>query len=161
MSYVLLSAQTQCSFAGAWGGGHAPKAFYVSSYFWDRAVEAGQSYLLLCPLFRICCCFLCSSLAACLSHSNILSLLQSLKNFEPTKQVGRSINTALLVSWTLFCLFIVAHNGGAPLYGFNETFRIALKPNVQLALSWHNHMLHLASDWHVKSQVRNALIPIP
>lgn len=32
--------QTQCSFAGAWGGGHAPKAFYVSSYFWDRAVEA-------------------------------------------------------------------------------------------------------------------------
>ena len=34
--------QTQCSFAGAWGGGHAPKAFYVSSYFWDRAVEAGR-----------------------------------------------------------------------------------------------------------------------
>lgn len=32
--------QTECSFAGAWGGGHAPKAFYVSSYFWDRAVEA-------------------------------------------------------------------------------------------------------------------------
>jgi apyrase len=32
--------QTACSFAGAWGGGHKPKAFYVSSYFWDRAVEA-------------------------------------------------------------------------------------------------------------------------
>ena len=41
-----IDVQTQCSFAGAWGGGHAPKAFYVSSYFWDRAVEAGQ---LCCP----------------------------------------------------------------------------------------------------------------
>ncbi len=40
-----MLVQTQCSFAGAWGGGHAPKAFYVSSYFWDRAVEAGQYYL--------------------------------------------------------------------------------------------------------------------
>ena len=34
--------QTACSFAGAWGGGHKPKAFYVSSYFWDRAAEAGE-----------------------------------------------------------------------------------------------------------------------
>ena len=40
--------QTQCSFAGAWGGGHAPKAFYVSSYFWDRAIEAGQPHFKQC-----------------------------------------------------------------------------------------------------------------
>ena len=39
---LCCAVQTQCSFAGAWGGGHAPKAFYVSSYFWDRAVEAGK-----------------------------------------------------------------------------------------------------------------------
>jgi len=37
-----------CSFAGAWRGkpaphlsGGAPRAYYVSSYFWDRAVDAG------------------------------------------------------------------------------------------------------------------------
>ncbi|KAK9843238.1 hypothetical protein WJX74_009079 [Apatococcus lobatus] len=33
--------QDQCAFNGAWGGSRQPKAFYVSSYFWDRAVEAG------------------------------------------------------------------------------------------------------------------------
>ena len=40
--HCYVGLQTECSFAGAWGGGHAPKAFYVSSYFWDRAVEAGE-----------------------------------------------------------------------------------------------------------------------
>ena len=38
----LMPLQTSCSFAGAWGGGQLPKAFYVSSYFWDRALEAGE-----------------------------------------------------------------------------------------------------------------------
>ena len=38
---VLVPLQTSCSFAGAWGGGQLPKAFYVSSYIWDRALEAG------------------------------------------------------------------------------------------------------------------------
>ena len=34
--------QTECAFNGAWGGGpRRPSAFYVSSYFWDRATEAG------------------------------------------------------------------------------------------------------------------------
>ena len=34
--------QEQCSFNGVWGGGSRhPTAFYVSSYFWDRATEAG------------------------------------------------------------------------------------------------------------------------
>ncbi|KAK9791621.1 hypothetical protein WJX73_002786 [Symbiochloris irregularis] len=33
---------TECAFNGAWGGGpKRPSAIYVSSYFWDRAVEAG------------------------------------------------------------------------------------------------------------------------
>jgi len=31
----------QCSFDGAWGGAGRPSALYVSSYFWDRAVDAG------------------------------------------------------------------------------------------------------------------------
>jgi apyrase len=31
----------QCSFGGAWGGPRIPDLFYVSSYFWDRAAEAG------------------------------------------------------------------------------------------------------------------------
>lgn len=32
----------QCAFNGAWGGGNRhPTAFYVSSYFWDRATDAG------------------------------------------------------------------------------------------------------------------------
>ena len=31
----------ECSFDGAWGGGGRPSALYVSSYFWDRAVDAG------------------------------------------------------------------------------------------------------------------------
>jgi apyrase len=33
----------QCGFAGAWGGGggDGASAFYVSSYFWDRAAQAG------------------------------------------------------------------------------------------------------------------------
>jgi apyrase len=34
-------AQDQCAFNGAWGGGAKPTAFYVSSYFWDRATDAG------------------------------------------------------------------------------------------------------------------------
>ncbi|KAL6785712.1 hypothetical protein ACKKBF_B01340 [Auxenochlorella protothecoides x Auxenochlorella symbiontica] len=33
--------QLQCSFNGAWGGGRVPSVFYISSYFWDRAVDAG------------------------------------------------------------------------------------------------------------------------
>ncbi|BDA45973.1 Apyrase 2 [Coccomyxa sp. Obi] len=33
--------QDQCAFNGAWGGGAKPTAFYVSSYFWDRATDAG------------------------------------------------------------------------------------------------------------------------
>ncbi|KAL4422474.1 hypothetical protein ABPG75_008671 [Micractinium tetrahymenae] len=33
--------QLQCTFNGAWGGPRVPKAFYVSSYFWDRATDAG------------------------------------------------------------------------------------------------------------------------
>ena len=34
--------QDQCAFNGAWGGGNRhPTAFYVSSYFWDRATDAG------------------------------------------------------------------------------------------------------------------------
>eukprot|EP00891_Asterochloris_glomerata_P009175 jgi/Astpho2/9175/fgenesh1_pm.00137_%23_2_t len=42
LGYGLMAgrAATSCSFAGAWGGGQLPKAFYVSSYFWDRALEA-------------------------------------------------------------------------------------------------------------------------
>lgn len=35
------AAQDQCAFNGAWGGGRKPTAFYVSSYFWDRATDAG------------------------------------------------------------------------------------------------------------------------
>lgn len=31
----------ECSFDGAWGGAGRPSALYVSSYFWDRAVDAG------------------------------------------------------------------------------------------------------------------------
>jgi apyrase len=33
----------ECGFAGAWGGGggDGAAAFYVSSYFWDRAAQAG------------------------------------------------------------------------------------------------------------------------
>ena len=33
--------QDQCAFNGAWGGNATPTAFYVSSYFWDRAADAG------------------------------------------------------------------------------------------------------------------------
>ncbi|KAK9807066.1 hypothetical protein WJX72_012473 [[Myrmecia] bisecta] len=33
--------QDQCAFSGVWGGSTQPKAFYVSSYFWDRAIDAG------------------------------------------------------------------------------------------------------------------------
>lgn len=33
--------QKQCSFGGAWGGPRVPSIFYVSSYFFDRAHEAG------------------------------------------------------------------------------------------------------------------------
>ena len=33
--------KTQCSFAGAWSGSRLPGVFYVSSYFWDRAADAG------------------------------------------------------------------------------------------------------------------------
>lgn len=35
--------QLQCTFNGAWGGPRVPKVFYVSSYFWDRATDAGGS----------------------------------------------------------------------------------------------------------------------
>ncbi len=38
---VLCPAQEQCAFNGAWGGSVKPTAFYVSSYFWDRATDAG------------------------------------------------------------------------------------------------------------------------
>ena len=39
---VWLFIQDQCAFNGAWGGGNRhPTAFYVSSYFWDRATDAG------------------------------------------------------------------------------------------------------------------------
>lgn len=50
-SKVVLSAlkhqaecgmpQLQCTFNGAWGGPRVPKVFYISSYFWDRAADAG------------------------------------------------------------------------------------------------------------------------
>lgn len=33
--------QPQCSFQGAWRGPRIPDVFYVSSYFWDRAADAG------------------------------------------------------------------------------------------------------------------------
>ena len=33
--------QPQCSFKGAWRGSRIPDVFYVSSYFWDRAADAG------------------------------------------------------------------------------------------------------------------------
>lgn len=33
--------QRQCSFSGAWAGPRIPGVFYVSSYFWDRAADAG------------------------------------------------------------------------------------------------------------------------
>lgn len=33
--------QLQCTFGGAWGGARVPSIFYVSSYFWDRAADAG------------------------------------------------------------------------------------------------------------------------
>lgn len=33
--------QLQCTFNGAWGGPKVPKVFYISSYFWDRASDAG------------------------------------------------------------------------------------------------------------------------
>lgn len=33
--------QPQCSFTGAWNGPRVPDIFYVSSYFWDRAADAG------------------------------------------------------------------------------------------------------------------------
>lgn len=33
--------QKQCSFSGAWAGPRIPSVFYVSSYFWDRAADAG------------------------------------------------------------------------------------------------------------------------
>ena len=33
--------QKQCSFSGAWAGPRIPGVFYVSSYFWDRAADAG------------------------------------------------------------------------------------------------------------------------
>ncbi len=38
---TLGCAQDQCAFNGAWGGTRKPTAFYVSSYFWDRATDAG------------------------------------------------------------------------------------------------------------------------
>ncbi|KDD73355.1 GDA1/CD39 nucleoside phosphatase [Helicosporidium sp. ATCC 50920] len=31
----------QCTFDGVWGGARTPQAFYISSYFWDRAADAG------------------------------------------------------------------------------------------------------------------------
>jgi hypothetical protein len=31
----------QCTFNGAWGGNRVPDVFYISSYFWDRATDAG------------------------------------------------------------------------------------------------------------------------
>lgn len=33
--------QPTCSFQGAWRGTRVPDIFYVSSYFWDRAADAG------------------------------------------------------------------------------------------------------------------------
>lgn len=33
--------QLQCTFNGAWGGPRVPTIFYISSYFWDRATDAG------------------------------------------------------------------------------------------------------------------------
>lgn len=37
----IRDLQEQCAFNGAWGGSVKPTAFYVSSYFWDRATDAG------------------------------------------------------------------------------------------------------------------------
>ena len=34
--------QLQCTFNGTWGGPRVPKVFYISSYFWDRATDAGR-----------------------------------------------------------------------------------------------------------------------
>lgn len=33
--------QSECTFAGAWGGSQVPAVFYISSYFWDRAQDVG------------------------------------------------------------------------------------------------------------------------
>ncbi|KFM27824.1 Apyrase [Auxenochlorella protothecoides] len=43
LGYGLMAGRAglQCSFNGAWGGGRVPSVFYISSYFWDRAVDAG------------------------------------------------------------------------------------------------------------------------
>ena len=38
---LFTHTQEQCAFNGAWGGNVVPTAFYVSSYFWDRAADAG------------------------------------------------------------------------------------------------------------------------
>lgn len=66
-SALLSGVQTQCSFAGAWGGGHAPKAFYVSSYFWDRAVEAGKSCMAMLSVLNsaVLCCAKPKHVALC------------------------------------------------------------------------------------------------
>lgn len=36
-----MRLQDQCGFNGVWLGSRRPTAFYVSSYFWDRATDAG------------------------------------------------------------------------------------------------------------------------
>ena len=41
LTLLLWPGQEQCAFNGAWGGLRRPTAFYVSSYFWDRATDAG------------------------------------------------------------------------------------------------------------------------
>jgi apyrase len=38
---VCGAPQPQCTFGGAWGGPRLPAVFYISSYFWERAAEAG------------------------------------------------------------------------------------------------------------------------
>lgn len=37
----VAAMQLQCTFNGAWAGNRVPSVFYVSSYFWDRASDAG------------------------------------------------------------------------------------------------------------------------
>ena len=57
--------QFQCTFNGAWGGGRVPSVFYISSYFWDRAVDAGAralgvTFYFLLQMARLALRFCCN-----------------------------------------------------------------------------------------------------